>query len=110
MTDPSRIPLTRFPAYMRLWFGRLFGTAANQILMVAVGWQMYDLTGSAWNLGLVGLLQFLPALLLVLVAGHALDRFHRARVLAFACSRRPSSAARSPSARPRAGCTATRCS
>jgi MFS family permease len=82
MTDPSRIPLTRFPAYMRLWFGRLFGTAANQILMVAVGWQMYDLTGSAWNLGLVGLLQFLPALLLVLVAGHALDRFHRARVLA----------------------------
>jgi len=67
---------------MRLWYSRLASTSANQMLMVAVGWQMYDLTGSAWNLGLVGLLQFLPALLLVLVAGHVVDRFHRARIAA----------------------------
>ncbi len=52
------------------------------MLMVAVGWQMYDLTGSAWDLGLVGLLQFLPAVPLALVAGHVIDRFHRARILA----------------------------
>jgi MFS family permease len=52
------------------------------MLMVAVGWQMYDLTASAWDLGLVGLLQFAPALLLVLVAGHVVDRFHRARIVA----------------------------
>ncbi|MBS0446147.1 MAG: MFS transporter [Proteobacteria bacterium] len=83
MSDPSQTPLRTYPAFMRLWFGRLFGTAANQMLMVAIGWQMYDLTGSAWNLGLVGLLQFLPALLLVLVAGHALDRYDRARILAW---------------------------
>jgi MFS family permease len=51
------------------------------MLMVAVGWQMYELTGSAWDLGLVGLLQFLPALMLVLVAGHVIDRFHRARIV-----------------------------
>jgi MFS family permease len=69
-------------AFMRLWFARLAGTAAAQMLMVALGWQMYELTGSAWDLGLVGLLQFLPALALVLVAGHVIDRFHRARVLA----------------------------
>jgi MFS family permease len=69
-------------AFMRLWFARLSGTAAAQMLMVALGWQMYELTGSAWDLGLVGLLQFLPALALVLVAGHVVDRFHRARVLA----------------------------
>ena len=75
-------PLRLFPAFMRLWFARLAGTAANQMLMVAVGWQMYDLTASAWSLGLVGLLQFLPALLLVLVAGHVVDRFHRGRILA----------------------------
>ena len=75
-------PLSSFPAFMRLWFARLAGTSANQMLMVAVGWQMYDLTGSAWDLGLVGLLQFLPALLLVLVAGHVVDRFHRARIVA----------------------------
>jgi MFS family permease len=64
---------------MRLWWSRLASTSANQMLMVAVGWQMYDLTGSAWDLGLVGLLQFAPALLLVLVAGHVVDRFQRAR-------------------------------
>jgi MFS family permease len=52
------------------------------MLMVAVGWQMYDLTGSAWDLGLVGLLQFLPALALVLVTGDVVDRHHRARVAA----------------------------
>jgi MFS family permease len=52
------------------------------MLLIAIGWQMYDLTGSAWDLGLVGLLQFLPALLLVLVAGHVADRHQRARVLA----------------------------
>ena len=69
-------------AFMRLWFARLTGTAAAQMLMVVIGWQMYGLTGSAWDLGLVGLLQFIPALALVLVAGHVIDRFHRARVLA----------------------------
>lgn len=69
-------------AFVRFWFSRLSGTAANQMLMVAIGWQMYDLTGSAWDLGLVGLLQFAPSLLLVLPAGHAVDRFHRARIFA----------------------------
>jgi len=67
---------------MRFWASRLASTSANQMLMVAIGWQMYDLTGSAWDLGLVGLFQFLPALLLVLVAGHVVDRFHRARIAA----------------------------
>ncbi len=69
-------------AFMLLWFARLASTAASQMLMVAVGWQMYDLTGSAWDLGLVGLLQFAPALLLALWAGHVIDRHHRARIVA----------------------------
>ena len=55
---------------------------ANQMLMVAVGWHMYDLTGSAWDLGLVGLYQFVPALLMTLPAGQAADRFHRGRLFA----------------------------
>ncbi len=74
--------LLRHRAFIRFWFARLAGTAANQMLMVAIGWQMYDLTASAWDLGLVGLMQFMPSLLLVLVAGHVLDRYHRARILA----------------------------
>jgi len=78
----SAAELFAYPAFVRLWFARLAGTAAAQMLMVAVGWQMYDLTGSAWDLGLVGLLQFAPALALVLVAGHVIDRHHRARIVA----------------------------
>jgi MFS family permease len=74
--------LTRQRAYMRMWFARIFGTTGNQMLMVAVGWQMYELTGSAWDLGLVGLYQFMPALLLTLVAGHVADRVHRGRIIA----------------------------
>jgi MFS family permease len=68
--------------FMRLWYARLAGVGASQMLLVAIGWQMYDLTGSAWDLGLVGLLQFLPALALVLAAGHVVDRHHRARIVA----------------------------
>ncbi len=71
-----------YRAFVELWFARLAATAGNQMLMVAVGWQMYDLTGSAWDLGLVGLLQFLPAVLLALPAGHLIDRHHRARLVA----------------------------
>ncbi len=74
--------LTGQRAFMRLWFARLFGTAANQMVMVAVGWQMYDLTGSAWDLGLVGLYQFVPALLLTLAAGHVADQYRRDRIVA----------------------------
>ena len=78
------IPAALLPQrdYLRFWWARLAGTGASQMLMVAVGWQMYELTASAWDLGLVGLLQFLPALALVLVTGDVVDRHHRARVAA----------------------------
>jgi MFS family permease len=77
--EPS---LLRQPDFRRFWASRLAGTAAGQMLLVALGWQMYDLTGSAWDLGLVGLAQFVPALLLALPAGHQVDRHDRRRVLA----------------------------
>ncbi|MEI6735169.1 MAG: MFS transporter, partial [Comamonadaceae bacterium] len=48
--------------FMRFWLARLAGVMANQMLMVAVAWHMYDITSSAWDLGLVGLFQFVPAL------------------------------------------------
>jgi MFS family permease len=74
--------LTRERPFMQLWVARLFGTAASQMLLVAIGWHMYDLTHSAWDLGLVGLYQFVPALLLALLAGHVVDRHHRGRIVA----------------------------
>jgi MFS family permease len=79
--EQSAAALFAHRAFMRLWSARLFGTTANQMLLVALGWQMYDLTHSAWDLGLVGLLQFAPALALVLVAGQVVDRFDRARIV-----------------------------
>ena len=77
-----RSPLFSHRGFVRLWFARVAGTIGSQMVMLALGWQMYELTGSAWDLGLVGLFQFLPALLLVLVAGHVVDRHQRAHVLA----------------------------
>jgi MFS family permease len=77
-----RSPLLAYPAFVRLWLARVLGTAGNQMLLLALAWQMYDLTGSAWDLGLIGLYQFLPSVALVLVAGQVIDRHHRARVLA----------------------------
>jgi MFS family permease len=79
--DTSFAALLRIRPYRMFWFTRLTTQLANQMMMVALGWQMYDLTGSAWDLGLVGLAQFLPALLLTLPAGHMADRLHRARIL-----------------------------
>ena len=82
MPDQRFSDLLRLQNFMRMWLARLSSTAGQQMLMVAVGWQMYELTGSAWDLGLVGLYQFAPALLLTLVAGHAADRWHRGRIMA----------------------------
>ena len=80
----SGTPLWAYRSFIHLWFARLASVSAGQMLMVALGWQMYDLTGSAWDLGLVGLLQFLPALALALAlpAGQFIDRHHRGRILA----------------------------
>jgi MFS family permease len=81
--EPETISLLSLTGFVRLWLARLASVAASQMMMVALGWQMYDLTGSAWDLGLVGLLQFIPALALALVAGHVIDRLHRGRILAW---------------------------
>ncbi len=69
-------------AFVRFWLARVAGTMAQQILMVALGWQMYALTGSAWDLGLVGFAQFVPALALALPAGHVIDRSARHVIIA----------------------------
>lgn len=74
-------PLFRNRSFVAFWATRICTTMANQMMMVAVGWQMYDLTHRALDLGLVGLAQFLPALALTLVVGQVADRYDRRRVL-----------------------------
>ncbi|MBW8760508.1 MAG: MFS transporter [Burkholderiales bacterium] len=76
--------LASYPSFLRFWAGRVAGTMANQMVMLAVGWQMYDLTHSAWNLGLVGLFQFVPALALALVSGHVADHHDRRHIVSMA--------------------------
>jgi MFS family permease len=66
------------------WCARVATTIAFQMQAVAVGWQIYALTGSPLCLGLVGLAQFLPMLLLTLVVGHVIDRYNR-RTIARLC-------------------------
>ncbi|MES2743394.1 MAG: MFS transporter [Pseudomonadota bacterium] len=60
---------------------RILGTLAVQMQSVAIGWQVYQLTGSLFDLGLIGLAQFAPFLLLILVAGHAADRYRRRAII-----------------------------
>ncbi len=67
--------------YRLYWLSRLLTSLGMHIVSVAVGWQVYDLTSSTFALGLVGLIQFLPALLLVLFTGAASDRFNRRAIM-----------------------------
>lgn len=68
--------------FLRFWLARLAGILATQMLMVALAWHMYEITGSAWDLGLVGLFQFVPALILTLPAGQIVDRVHKVHIYA----------------------------
>ena len=60
---------------------RFLGTLAVQMQSVAVGWQVYQITGSLFDLGLIGLAQFAPFLVLILWAGHVADRHDRRKII-----------------------------
>ncbi len=77
----SPSPLSR-PAFLRFLCARVGASLAFQIVSVAVGWQVYELSGSALDLGLIGLAQFLPMAVLTLVVGHVADRYDRRRIVA----------------------------
>ena len=68
-------------SFVLFWLARVSTTIAIQMLAVAVGWQMYDLTSRPLDLGLIGLAQFVPSFLLVLVSGQIADRYDRVRVI-----------------------------
>ena len=89
MTDrsgPPPLPLLRQPAFLRFLYIRIAASVALQMQAVAIGWQMYELTGSSFDLGLVGLVQFIPAISLFLATGHAADRYDRRAVSALSQS------------------------
>jgi MFS family permease len=82
-SDDSRAGRIAFthPDFVLFQIARFLIVAAVEMQAVAVGWQVYDITKRALDLGLVGLAQFLPGILLFLVSGHASDRFERRKVL-----------------------------
>jgi MFS family permease len=79
-SNSGRVAFTH-PGFALFETARFLIVAAVEMQAVAVGWQVYDITKRALDLGLVGLAQFLPGILLFLVSGHASDRFDRRKVL-----------------------------
>jgi len=73
----ARSLLAEHPAFRLFWCARTASALSFQMQAVAVGWQIYELTHSTFQLGMVGLAQFLPMVLLTLPAGHAADRYNR---------------------------------
>ena len=70
-----------YPDFTRYQLARLFTVMASEMQSVAVGWQVFEISKRPLDLGLVGLAQFAPAILLFLVAGHAADRFNRRNIV-----------------------------
>jgi len=73
--------IARENPYRRYWCGETATVLGYQMLAIAMGWQVYNLTDSALSLGLIGLAQFLPQFVLALFAGHVADRYDRRRVV-----------------------------
>jgi MFS family permease len=82
--EPRRNPRSAFRhrGFRLFWIARFLAVFSTQIVSVAVGWQVYDLTRNPFDLGLIGLVQFAPALMLVLVTGTVSDRYNRRIIVA----------------------------
>ena len=73
-------PLRESAPFRRLWIGNSVGTIGQQMSAVAVAIEVYDITGSSFAVGLTGLFQFVPLVVLGLYGGALVDRFDRRRV------------------------------
>lgn len=78
---PAAPSLLANRTFVRFWFARVLSVFAFQVIGVAVGWRVYDVTGSAYALGFVGLAQYLPLIALMLVVGVVIDRNDRRRIV-----------------------------
>src|ERR1043166_6565810 len=83
LTEPQPA-LLEHRSFVAYWCARTATNCAYQMQAVAVGWQIYELTGSAFDLGLVGLIQFFPVVVLGLLIGQIADRYDR-RVVVGTC-------------------------
>ncbi len=79
--DGPRLFLLRQRPFACIWLARMAMTVAYHILAVSIGWQLYTMTGSAFDLGLIGLMQFLPIIPLTLGVGLLADRIDRRAIV-----------------------------
>jgi len=79
--QPEEENLWSHKAFNFYWYGRVLATGGNQILALWISWRIYDISGSAWLLGMAGLIQFLPSLVFFLFAGDLADRKDRRHIL-----------------------------
>jgi MFS family permease len=81
---PSQEPLLlrHHRPFLAFWLARVFTASGFQMLTVAIGWNLYQLTGNVLDLGLVGLVEFAPRVLFMLHTGHVADRYDRRKVAA----------------------------
>ena len=77
--SPSRLIQQR--PFVLFWGARLTSTMGYQMMALLIGWQIYEITNSAFDLGLVGLIQFVPQVVLTLLIGHAADRYDRRAII-----------------------------
>src|SRR5579862_4815605 len=86
--NPARYGTIAFgyPSFRLFQTARFFIVLATEMQSVAIGWQVYEITKRPLDLGLVGLAQFLPGLLLFLISGHAADRLDRRKLLITCCA------------------------
>ncbi|HLZ08670.1 MAG TPA: MFS transporter, partial [Chloroflexota bacterium] len=77
--DPYRA--LRFRDFRMLLAGGVISSLGGQMMSLAIGWEIYERTRSAFALGMVGLVQLMPVILLVLVTGHVADRYNRQTII-----------------------------
>lgn len=82
MSDPAPQLLRHHRPFLAFWLARVFTASGFQMLTVAIGWHLYQLTGSVLDLGLVGLVEFAPRVLFMLHTGHVADRYDRRKIAA----------------------------
>ncbi|HEK1007652.1 TPA: MFS transporter [Pseudomonas putida] len=82
MSDSAPQSLRHHRPFVAFWLARVFTASGFQMLTVAIGWHLYQLTGNVLDLGLVGLVEFAPRVLFMLHTGHVADRYDRRKVAA----------------------------
>lgn len=82
MSDSAPQLLRHHRPFIAFWLARVFTASGFQMLTVAIGWHLYQLTGNVLDLGLVGLVEFAPRVLFMLHTGHVADRYDRRKVAA----------------------------